>query len=66
VDAFTEQRVLKLRNEIASLQRENELYRSRRHHTLEERRAGDLRRFRLLAIREELGSLFQPKGSASA
>jgi hypothetical protein len=45
---------------------ENELYRSRRHHTLEKRHADDLRRFRLLAIQEELGSLFQPKTSASA
>jgi Flp pilus assembly pilin Flp len=31
VDAFTQQRVSTLRNEIASLQYENELYRSQRH-----------------------------------
>jgi hypothetical protein len=64
VDAFTQQRVLKLRDEIAALQRENELYRVRGHHTLEEKHANDLRRFRLLTIREELRSLLQPKSTA--
>ena len=64
MDAFTQQRVLKLRDEIALLQRENEMYRSRGYHTLEEKHANDLRRFRLLAIREELRSLSQPKSTA--
>jgi hypothetical protein len=64
LDAFTQQRVSKLKDEIAFLQRENELYRSRGHHTLEEEHADDLRRFRLLAIREELRSLLQPKSTA--
>jgi hypothetical protein len=64
VDAFTEQRVLKLKNEIASLQYENESYRSQRHHTLEEKHSDDLRRVRLLAIREELRTLLQPKSNA--
>jgi hypothetical protein len=36
------------------LQYENESYRSQRHHTLEQMHSDDLRRFRLLAIREEL------------
>jgi len=63
VDAFTQQRVLKLKDEIALLQRENELYRSRGHHTLEEKHANDLRRFRLLAIREELRTFLQPKSN---
>jgi len=60
VDAFTQKRVLKLRDEIASLHHENELHRSRCHHTLEEKHANDLRRFRLLLIREELRGLLQP------
>lgn len=64
VDAFTGQRVLKLKNEIASLQYENELYRSQKRHTLEEKHSDDLRRFRLLAIREELRTLFQPNSNA--
>lgn len=64
VDAFTQQRVVKLRDEIASLYYENERYRSQRHHTLEEKHANDVRRFRLLVIREELRTLLQPKTSA--
>jgi hypothetical protein len=57
VDAFTQQRVLKLRDEIAVLRCENGVYRSQKHHSLEQRRTNDLRRFRLFAIREELRSL---------
>src|SRR5215467_3192170 len=59
VDAFTQQRVLKLRDEIAVLRCENGVYRSQTHHSLEQRRTNDLRRFRLFAIREELRSLSQ-------
>jgi len=64
VDAFTQQRVLKLTDEIGSLRHENEVYRSQRHHTREEEHSNDLRRFRLLAIREELRSLLQQKSNA--
>lgn len=64
VDAFTQQRVLKLRDEIALLRHENEVYRSQRHRTREEEHSNDLRRFRLLAIREELRTLLQPKSNA--
>lgn len=59
VDAFTQKRVLELRDEIASIQHENELYQSQKHHTLEQEHANDLRRSRLLAIREELKGLSQ-------
>ena len=54
MDAFTQQRVLELRQEIASLQRDNESYQLRNRHTAAEANTNDLRRFRLLAIREEL------------
>ena len=59
MDAFTQKRVLELRDEIASLQRENELYWSQKYHTLEQEHANDLRRSRLLAIQEELKRLSQ-------
>jgi hypothetical protein len=59
VDAFTQKRVLELRDEIASLQHENQLYWSRKHCTLEQEHANDFRRSRLLAIREELKRLSQ-------
>jgi hypothetical protein len=64
VDAFTQQRVLKLRDEIALLRHENEVYRSQKHRTPEEKHSNDLRRFRLLAIREELRTLLQQKRNA--
>ena len=64
VDAFTQQRVLKLRDEIALFRHQNEVYRSQRHRTREEERSNDLRRFRLLAIREELRTLLQQKSNA--
>lgn len=63
VDAFTQQRVLKLTDEIASLRYENEAYRSQKHHTREEEHSNDLRRFRLLAIREELRTLLPQKSN---
>jgi len=54
MDQFDRERVLELRQEIASLKRENELYRSRRRYTAAEVNTNELRRVRLLAIREEL------------
>jgi hypothetical protein len=54
VDSFTQQRVLELREEIAALQRDNESYRRKRSHTDSELNTNELRRLRLLAIKEEL------------
>jgi hypothetical protein len=54
MDAFTRQRVLELRQEIASLQRDNESYRLQKHHTASEAKRNELRKFRLLAVQEEL------------
>jgi hypothetical protein len=60
VDAFTQQRVMRLRNETASLQHENESYRSQSRHTPEQKDSHDLRGFRLQAIREELIKMTAP------
>jgi len=57
MDQFDRQRVLELRQEIASLQHDNELYGSQEHHTASEANTNELRRLRLLAIREELRRL---------
>jgi len=54
VDAFTQQRVLVLRQEIASLQRDNESFLCQKRHTASEDNTNGLRRFRLFAIKEEL------------
>jgi hypothetical protein len=54
VDELTQQRVLELRQEIASLQRDNESYRWQKRRTASEDNANQLRRFRLWAIKEEL------------
>jgi hypothetical protein len=54
VQSFTQQQVLKLRYEIAVLKRANEWYRRRNYHTASEVNTDELRRFRLLAIKEEL------------
>ncbi len=54
MDAFTQQRVLVLRQAIAALQRDNESFRSQKRHTASEDNTNELRRFRLLAIKEEL------------
>ena len=54
MDAFTQQRVLVLRQEIAALQRDNESFRCQKRHTSSEDNTNELRRFRLLAIKEEL------------
>jgi len=54
MDQFDRQRVLELREEIASLLRDNASYLSQEHHTASESNTNELRRLRLLAIREEL------------
>jgi len=54
MDAFDRERVLELRQEIASLQSHNESYRSKEHHTASEANRNELRRLRLLAIQQEL------------
>ena len=60
MDAFTQQRVLELRQEIASLQRDNESFRWQKRHTASEDNTNELRRFRLLAIKEELLRMAEP------
>jgi hypothetical protein len=60
VDAFTQQRVLELRQEIASLHRDNESFRWQKRHTASEDNTNELRRFRLLAIKEELLRMAEP------
>lgn len=57
MDVFDQHRILELRQEIASLQRDNESYRSQEHHTASEAHRNELRRLRLLAIQEELLTL---------
>jgi hypothetical protein len=54
MDGFNQQRVLELRRQIASLQHDNELYRLKDRHSPSEVSDNELRRLRLLAIREEL------------
>ena len=54
MDSFTQKRVLELRKEIAALQRDNESYQRRSYHRTPEFRTNELRRVRLLAIKEEL------------
>jgi hypothetical protein len=54
VDALSQQRIVELRQEIASLQRHNESYRLKERHTASEVNSNELRRLRLLAIQEEL------------
>jgi hypothetical protein len=54
VDSFTQKRVLELRQEIAALQRDNESYRRQKRRTDSEFNTNELRRLRLLAIKEEL------------
>ena len=60
MDAFTQQRVLELKQEIAALQRENESYRGRRRHAAPEANTTELIRLRLVAIKEELARMTQP------
>ncbi len=54
MDSFTQQQVLKLRYEIAAVQRDNESYRRHTRHTDSEVKIDELRRLRLVAIKEEL------------
>jgi hypothetical protein len=54
VDAYTQQRVLELRKEIARLQRENDIYRRQEHRTASQENQNELRRLRLVAIQDEL------------
>lgn len=60
MDVFTQQRVLALRQEIASLQRDNESFRWQKRHTASEDKTNESRRFRLLAIKEELLRMTEP------
>ena len=54
LDSFTQQRVLELRKEIAALQRDNESYQWKSYHSTPEFHTNELRRVRILAIKEEL------------
>ena len=62
MDVFTQRRIVTLRHEIASLQHNNEVYRLQRHHTQLEIETNEMRRLRLLAIREELRNMSVPPG----
>jgi hypothetical protein len=66
VDSFTQQRVLELRHEIAALQRDNESYRRQKRHTDSEFNTNELRRLRLLAIKEELLRTLRPGGDGKS
>jgi hypothetical protein len=57
VDAFTQRRVAELRNEIIALQDQNQMYRLQGRHTLAESDQQEVRRLRLLAIKEELARM---------
>jgi hypothetical protein len=54
VDLFAKERVFELREEIAQLKRANESYQRQRYHPASEIITNELRRVRLLAIRDEL------------
>ena len=60
MDAFTQERVLELRLEIASLQQDNDLYQLHTRHSAEDSRLSEVRRLRLLAIKEELLRMNEP------
>jgi hypothetical protein len=60
VDTFSQQRVLELRQEIASLQHDNDSYRLHKRQTAEDAKLNEVRRIRLLAIREELFRMTEP------
>jgi hypothetical protein len=57
MDAMDQKRIVELRREIVSLQRENETYRSQAHHSAAESKRNELRKLRLLAIQEDLITL---------
>jgi hypothetical protein len=54
LDSFTQQQVFALRQEIAAVQRDNESYQRQKRHTDSEFHTNELRRLRLVAIKEEL------------
>ena len=56
MDAFTQQRVLVLRrgDKARPFKHDNEYFRCQKRHTASEDNENELRRFRLLAIKEEL------------
>ena len=54
MDAFIQGRVLELRKEIAALRYDNESYQQKTSHTDSEFKTNELRKVRLLAIKEEL------------
>ena len=59
MDSFTQQRVLELRKEISALQRDYQSYQRKSRHSDSELNTNELRRLRLLAIKEELLRLSQ-------
>ena len=59
VDAFTQRRVSELRNEITALQDQSQNYRLQKRRTLAESDQQEVRRLRLLAIREELARMIE-------
>jgi hypothetical protein len=69
MDALSRKRVICLRDEIATLRHDNDLYRSKkpstRRNALLEANASESRRYRLLAIKEELLAMgISPKSKA--
>jgi hypothetical protein len=54
MDQFDWRRFVSLKEELASLQRENVSYQLKAHHSKSEIHINELRRLRLLQIREEL------------
>ena len=60
VDAFTQRRIVELRNEIAARQHEQLLYTAQVFHTPAEKHTRDLRQERLQAIKHELLHLDKP------
>jgi hypothetical protein len=66
MDAFTQQRILSLRDEIASIQRENSRYRLDKAHNQMEMMRDEARKYRLLAIREELRIMVAPERAVPA
>jgi hypothetical protein len=57
VDAFTQRRVSELRNEITALQDQNQTYHIQESHTQAESDQQEVRRLRLLSIKEELAKM---------
>ena len=60
VDAFSQRRVLELRQEIGLLRQDNDLYQLRKRYPAEDAKLNEVRRLRLLAIKEELVRMTQP------